>query len=607
MKKLTVAAIQYEPAMFATQVNLEELYRLTEEAAQKGANLIVLPELAATGHAWSNRWELSPYVDTIPGSTTDMFLNITQRYGCYLVIGLAEVDPDTGIFYNSAALLGPSGLIGRYRKTHLSISDPRWAAVGNLGLPVWDTELGRIGIALSVDMEFPETARVLALKGAEIIAFPCNWMGETCPSGLWMSRALENEVYLVAANRWGRERGIKYSGGSCIIDPHGDVLTYQGSGNGVVGTEITLNQSPQSAFDYNAGPYGTDYFGAPGGVLPSPRGFLTRRRPELYRQLMCFGHLWRAEQFFGLDRYNALPPGRESTIGVVQLEAVPGSRENNLQRIKQWVVQAKQERPELQMLVFPELATTGLVMNQMAELAEPIPGTTTSMLRPLAMEHALFLVWGMAERAPDGRIYQTAVMLGPDGRMHTYRKVHLLAEDQTWAQPGAALPLPIDTPLGRVGLLLGTDLLFPEAARCLATQGVDLLVVPSALSGPGPIGLEESRNQEVCSAKINDPFHWCIWRVRAWENSVFLAVANQASRGEAHRGLNLSGVFGPVPYERCEPCHEVLTDAAEGMLVTAISTSRGTPAGYNVRIKDNLRRRNTGLYQELVSLRPLQP
>ena len=259
------------------------------------------------------------------------------------------------------------------------------------------------------------------------------------------------------------------------------------------------------------------------------------------------------------------------------------------------------------MLVFPELATTGLVMNQMAELAEPIPGTTTSLLRPLAMEHSLYLVWGMAERAPDGKVFQTAVMLSPDGHMHTYRKVHLLAEDQTWAQPGAALPLPIDTPLGRVGLLLGTDLLFPEAARCLATQGVDLLVVPSALSGPEPIGLEESRNQEVCSAKINDPFHWCIWRVRAWENSVFLAVANQASRGEAHRGLNLSGVFGPVPYERCEPCHEVLTDAAEGMLVTAISTSRGTPAGYKVRIKDNLRRRNTGLYQELVSQNPLQP
>ena len=92
MKKAIVAAIQYEPAMFATQVNLEELYRLTEEAAQRGANLIVLPELAAAGHAWSNRWELAPYVDTIPGSTTDMFLNITQRYGCYLVIGLPEVD-----------------------------------------------------------------------------------------------------------------------------------------------------------------------------------------------------------------------------------------------------------------------------------------------------------------------------------------------------------------------------------------------------------------------------------------------------------------------------------------------------------------------------------
>lgn len=610
-RKVIAAAIQYEPAMFATPVNLEELYRLTEEAAQKGANLIVLPELATTGHCWSNRWELAPYVETIPGPTTELFLNITKRYGCYLVIGLAETDSDTGVFYNSAALLGPDGVVGRYRKTHLSVSDPRWAAVGNLGLPVFDTELGRIGIALSMDLEFPEPARVLALKGAEIIAFPCNWMGETCPSGLWMTRALENEVYLVAANRWGQERGIKYSGGSCVIDPRGKVLTYQGSGNGIIGADIYLNQSRGGTEDYNdrESVYrsGADLFSVPERIASWPKGFLGKRRPELYQQLMCFGHLWRPEQFFGLDRYNPLPPGRESTIGVVQFEPVPGSRENNLQRIKHWVEQAKRKQPELQLLVFPELATTGFIPNQMAELAEPIPGTATSMLRPLAMEHALYLVWGMAERAADGRFYQTAVMLGPDGRMHTYRKVHLLAEDEAWAKPGAALPLPIDTPLGRIGLLLSTDLLFPEAARCLATQGVDLLVVPSALGGSGLVGLEAGRNLEVCSPQNTDPFHWCIWRIRAWENSVFLAVANQASRGETRRDLNVSGVFGPVPYTRCEPCREIIANPAEGIMITAVSTSRGTPAGYEVRIKDNLRRRNTGLYQELIRSRRPHP
>jgi len=590
MKKVIAAAIQYEPAMYANQVNLEDLYSLTEKAALNGANIIVLPEMATTCYGWSNRWELAPYVETIPGATTDLFARITRQYGCYIVIGMAEVDPATGIFYNSAALLGPYGLIGSYRKTHLFISDPRWAAVGNLGLPVWDTNFGRIGIAICMDMEFPEVARVLALKGAEIIAFPCNWLGETCPSALWMTRAMENEVYIVAANRWGRERGVEFSGGSCVIDPQGNVLSYQGSGNGVIGAEFDLTKKSDKSI--NPLPLGK--------IQTLPGEYLQRRRPELYRQLMCFGHLWRPEMFFGLDRYNPLPPGRESLIGVVQFEADSSSRDHNLFRIKQWVAQAKHEHPELQLLVFPELANTGLDLNRMDELAEPVPGITTTFISHLAIEYALYLAWGMAERGEDGQIYLTAVLVGPDGRMYTYRKVHLLAEDQIWARPGSTLPLPIDTPIGRIGLLLGTDLLFPEAVRCLATQGVDLVLAPSALTGSGPVGLDPNQNLEVCSVKKNDPYHWCIWRIRAWENSVFLAVANPASRGEVRRGLNLSGIFGPVPYERCEPCREVLEKAAEGLLVASISTSRANREGYKVRAKDNLRRRNTSLYRELV-------
>jgi predicted amidohydrolase len=590
MKKVVAAAIQYEPAMFAHQVNLENLYRLTEKAAKNGANIIVLPEMATTGYGWTNRWELAPYVDTIPGVTTELFSRITRQYGCYVVIGLAELELETGIFYNSAALIGPDGVMGCYRKTHLFVSDPRWAAVGNLGLPVWDTEFGRLGIAICMDLEFPEVARVLALKGAQIIAFPCNWLGETCPSALWMTRAMENGVYIVAANRWGQEREVNFSGGSCVIDSQGTILAYQGNGNGVIQAELVLGSQAATNIPLNEQP-----------SQAWPGEYIRARRPELYRQLMCTGHQWKPETFFSLDKYNPLPPGREALIGVVQFEAIPGNRDNNLSRIKEWVVQAKQQHPHLQLLVFPELANTGMVKNKMGELAEPIPGFTTNFLSKVAMEHSIYLNWGMAEKGEDGQIYLTAVFLGPDGRMNTYKKVHLLPQEEDWARAGSGLPLPIDTPLGRIGLLLGTDLLFPESARCLATQGVDLILVPSSLTGSGPVGLDPSRNLEVCSSKLDDPFHWCIWRIRAWENSVFLAVANKAEKGEGRSGLNLSGIFGPIPYERCEPCQEILTESTEGLLVTPISTSRATREGYKVRVKDNLRRRNTSLYRELVT------
>jgi predicted amidohydrolase len=631
MEKLLVAAIQYEPAMFAYEVNREELYHLTEKAAASGAKIIVLPEMATTGYGWSNRWELAPYVETIPGPTTELFSKITREYGCYVVIGLAEVDPVTGIYYNAAALVGPNGLVGRYRKTHLFVADPRWAAVGDLGFPVWETEFGRLGIAICLDLEFPEVARVLALKGAQIIAFPCNWLGEICPSGIWMTRALENEVYLVAANRWGRERGVKFSGGSCVIGPQGNILAFRGNGNGVVAAELSIrltksapepassvtesNQEPERQLDQQTDEQKELQLREESasstrlehkqlepldGSFRLPGDYLMRRRPDLYHQLMCAGHLWRPETFFGLDRHSPLPEGRESLVGLIQFEAVPGNRDANLTRIQQWVTRAKQEQPGLQLLVFPELANTGLVTNKMSELAESIPGATSTFLSQVAVEHAIYLAWGMAERGEDGSVYITAVLAGPDGRIYTYRKVHLLARDEVWAQRGSALPMPIDTSLGRIGLLLGTDLLFPEAARCLANQGVDLIVVPAALAGPGPVGLSPEQNLEICSAKINDPYHWSVWRVRAWENSVYLIVANKAGKGEVRRGLNLSGIFGPIAYERSEAAQEILTDSMEGMLVKTISTSRTTREGRRVRAKDNLRRRQIGLYRELV-------
>ncbi|NLK51650.1 MAG: amidohydrolase [Syntrophomonadaceae bacterium] len=637
MEKVIAAAIQYEPAMYAGQVNEEELCFLTEQAAAAGARIIVLPEMATTGYGWSSREELSPYVETIPGPTTDRFLTLTRKYGCYVVIGLAEVDPQSGIYYNAAALLGPEGLVGSYRKTHLFVSDPKWAAVGDLGLPVWDTEYGRLGIAICLDLEFPEVARVLALKGAQMIAFPCNWLGETCPSALWMTRALENEVCVIAANRWGRERGIKFSGGSCVIGPQGNILAYRGSGNGIVLAELPLcykvtqasepvDTAEEIPTEVKTGLETNDEaMASPPSPIIEPHDqretalstgaeiqststtvatseYLKRRRPELYQPLLYASHLWRPELFFNLEPHHPLPPGRESQIGIVQFEIAHGKREANLTRMQQWVARAKSEYPELQLLVFPELANTGLVSGRMSELAEPIPGITTTYLSQVARDFSLYLAWGMVERGPDGTIYITAVLAGPEGRIHTYRKTHLLARDEVWAQPGAVLPNPIDIPIGRLGLLLGTDLLFPEAARCLAAKGVDLIVVPAALAGPGPLGLVPGRNLECCSPEIEDPFHWCIWRIRAWENSVFLAVANKAGKGEVRRGMNISGIFNPVPYERCEPCKEILIDSMEGLLVTTISTSRANREGRRVRAKDNLRRRYTGLYSDLVSV-----
>src|SRR5260370_23234934 len=120
-----VAAIQYEPTFGEKEKNVTDLLQFVEEAAQRNARLIVLPEMATTGYCWESRSEIAPYVETIPGPTTDRFQQLAAQYDCYITVSLAEIDPTTDVYYNSLALIGPHGLIATYPNIHSYISAPR--------------------------------------------------------------------------------------------------------------------------------------------------------------------------------------------------------------------------------------------------------------------------------------------------------------------------------------------------------------------------------------------------------------------------------------------------------------------------------------------------
>src|SRR5438105_4931243 len=140
--KYKVAAIQFDPVMFEKENNLRRLSALVRTAAEAGAKLIVLPEMATTGYSWINRQEIAKFVEKIPGPTTRLSEELAAFYQCHLVLGLPEVESTTGSFYNSIAFVGPNGLLGKYRKTHLFSADARWAREGDQGFPVFETELG---------------------------------------------------------------------------------------------------------------------------------------------------------------------------------------------------------------------------------------------------------------------------------------------------------------------------------------------------------------------------------------------------------------------------------------------------------------------------------
>ncbi|MBI5633619.1 MAG: acyltransferase [Nitrospirae bacterium] len=210
-------------------------------------DLLVLPEFFATGYQFTSKEEVAQLAEPVPaGETTEFLTALSQEKGMYIVAGLPERSGDT--FYNSAVLTGPDGFIGCYRKTHLFYEENLFFTPGDSGFQVWDTPIGKIGIMICFDWFFPESARTLALKGAEVIAHPSNLVLPYCPQSMPV-RCLENRVYAVTANRIGTEQRkqsepLTFIGQSQITSPKAEILVRAGSDEEILMTaDIDLSLS----------------------------------------------------------------------------------------------------------------------------------------------------------------------------------------------------------------------------------------------------------------------------------------------------------------------------------------------------------------------------
>ncbi|AKF39429.1 TPA: amidohydrolase [Yersinia enterocolitica] len=568
------AAIQFEPLMFAKEANLRQLLVLVEQAAQKGARLITTPEMATTGYCWFDRQEIAPMVETVPGESTARFTELAQRYQCYIVLGMPEVAPQTALYYNSAVLIGPQGVIGCHRKSHPYISEPKWAAAGDVGHQVFDTPLGRIGMLVCMDIHFPETARLLALDGVDVICHISNWLAERTPAPYWISRAMENGCYLLESNRWGLERGVQFSGGSCIIEPDGNIAAVLDNGDGIAYAEIDINRSRQRR------------------VLGEL--VFDQRRPDYYHSLLSDSFLWNPQDFFGLYGQQPLPPGKQSRITVAQFCSTAQVEDNLATIIAMTEEAVLQQSSEL--IVFPELALTGYLAG--AAHAQTKDSPAVQALVRLAMTLRVYLVVGMAEKQQD-KYYNTQILFGPEGVIGTYRQIHLSQAQQQWVSAGEHWRV-FDTVLGRIGLLLGHDALLPESARILALMGCDIIACSAAL--PASFTAAHQGSTVVQSYPIPtgaDPLHWHLFRTRAGENNLYLAFANAIDDSKERGGY--SGIFGPETFTF--PRYERLLWQETQTVTQTIDTRSlaGSPYPTNVvRRKDLVAMRQPHHYKPLL-------
>jgi N-carbamoylputrescine amidase len=225
---VTIASIQMAPRVGEKSRNVARSLELIEKAAADGAQIAVLPELCNSGYVFESREEAFALAETVEeGETIRAWAALAARLRITLVAGFSEREGER--LYNSAVVIGPQGVLGRYRKLHLWCDEQLFFEQGNLGVPVFHTPYGRIACAICYDIWFPEVFRMAALQGADLLCVPTNWVPMPAqPEGLpvmanllAMSGAHANGLAVAAADRVGTERGQPFLGRSIIVSSLG--------------------------------------------------------------------------------------------------------------------------------------------------------------------------------------------------------------------------------------------------------------------------------------------------------------------------------------------------------------------------------------------------
>jgi len=201
--------------------------RAIESAVAAGADVVVLPELVNSGYALRDAAELAALAEGLDGPTVTAWSDAARRDDIVIVGGLAERDDD-GRIRNSAVVVDSGGVRGVYRKAHLWGEESMFFVAGDALPPVVDTRVGRIGVLVCYDVEFPEWVRSVALQGAELLCVPTNWPYSPSPVGerhilnvRVQAAAATERVYIAVCDRTGSERGVEWVGGSMISDHRG--------------------------------------------------------------------------------------------------------------------------------------------------------------------------------------------------------------------------------------------------------------------------------------------------------------------------------------------------------------------------------------------------
>jgi predicted amidohydrolase len=431
------------------------MVQLIDEAAAQGVQRVHFQECCNYPTSYDNREEAWQHAVTIPGPMFDAIAERARQHAIHISFNAALRGPFPNAWMVNH-LIGPGGeYIGGNKKQVLMWIERDAFVPSDEENLVFDTSLGRIGLLSCMDGLIPETARTLACQGADII------LNALCSNGIdeahlhIPARAAENGVYMISANRIGDmvkgadldrliagtgmdREGVRGAGESQIVGPHGQVIA----------------RATRDLFGLTIADIDLDL------VENSER--LRYRRPELY-SLLTEINAALADCQAGRAEARA--------VEIATLVPDPGNFRDMLRQCLSLL-----ESCDAELVVMPELfAWQNAALEAGPSLAAEIALATAALAREVATSH-IHIVAGLPEIF-DGALVNTAVLIGPDGVLGSYRQAHV-DPAMGWAAPGDGFPV-FDLPFGRIGLLLGEDLFYPEAARVLARKGVDCIACPA--------------------------------------------------------------------------------------------------------------------------------
>jgi predicted amidohydrolase len=244
-----VCCCQIAPRVEDPGYSRELTVAAVRRGVEAGAAIVVLPELATAGYVFES---LDEVADAAVAADDEVFASWSasvRANGAVVVGGFAEHAP-SGRFHNSAVVVDGDGVRTVYRKTHLWDREREWFVAGEVPPPVVDTAVGRIGVAICYDLEFPEVTRKLAVAGAELIAVPTNWPLVDRPPGerppevvIAMAAARVNRVAIACCDRAGTERGQRWTEGSTIVAADGWPVAVAGPGTATALADVDLARS----------------------------------------------------------------------------------------------------------------------------------------------------------------------------------------------------------------------------------------------------------------------------------------------------------------------------------------------------------------------------